>query len=175
VDRVYVLFDPLTGAAGTEVDEQDLFDATDGAGALPLDARGWYVRLEAHGAGEKVIGPTVTFDHVLRFQTYQPLAPDAAAPCGPPRSVARRYALELRTALPPNTVEDAEEEEAEELPVAGLPAPLRFGFDTRWEAPCDGCRPRPFGMSGGTIFDPGYAGDPVRTSWRKLAPPPGSP
>ena len=53
MDRVYVLFDSLTGAAGAEVDEEDLFDATDGAGALPPDARGWYLRLEAHGAGEK--------------------------------------------------------------------------------------------------------------------------
>jgi len=175
VDRVYVLFDALAGAAGTEVAEQDLFDATDGAGALPLDARGWYVRLESHGAGEKVIGPTVTFDHVLRFQTYQPLPADAASPCGPPRAVTRRYALELRTALPANTAEDSEEEEPDEIPASGLPAPLRFGFDTRWQEPCDGCRPRPFGISGGTTFDPGYSGDPVRTSWRKLAPPPASP
>lgn len=175
VDRVYVLFDSLAGAAGAEADEQDLFDATDGDTALPLDARGWYVRLEAHGAGEKVIGPTVTFDHVLRFQTYQPLPADAASPCGPPRAVARRYALELRTALPSNTVDDSEEEEPEEIPASGLPAPLRFGFETRWQEACDGCRPRPFGMSGGTTFDPGYSGDPVRTSWRKLAPPPASP
>ncbi len=175
VDRAYVLFDSLTGAAGAEVDEEDLFDATDAAGALPLDARGWYVRLEAHGAGEKVIGSTVTFDHVLRFQTYQPLPADAAEPCGPPRAVARRYALDLRTALPANTVADSEEDEPEELPVSGLPAPLRFGFDTRWEGRCNGCRPRPFGMSGGSTFDPGYSGDPVRTSWRKLVPPPASP
>lgn len=175
VDRVYVLFDTLTGAAGTEIDEQDLFDATDGTGALPLDARGWYVRLEAHGAGEKVIGPTVTFDHVLRFQTVQPLPADAASPCGPPRAVARRYALELRTALHLNTVEDAEEEEPEEIPASGLPPPLRFGFDTRWQDRCDGCRPRPYGIACGSTFDPGYAGDPVRTSWRKLAPPPASP
>ncbi len=175
VDRAYVLFDSLTGVAGAEVAEEDLFDATDAAGALPLDARGWFVRLEAHGAGEKVIGPTVTFDHVLRFQTYQPLPPDDAAPCGPPRAVARRYALDMRTALPSNTVEDSEDEEPEELPVSGLPAPLRFGFDTRWQESCNGCRPRPFGISGGSTFDPGYAGDPVRTSWRKLAPLPASP
>ena len=175
VDRVYVLFDSLTGAAGAELGEGDLFDATDGTGALPLEARGWFVRLEAHGAGEKVIGPTVTFDHALRFQTYQPLPPAADAPCGPPRSVARRYALDLRTALPWNAASETEEDAPAEIAASGLPPPLRFGFDTRWQESCDGCRPRPFGLSGGASFDPGYSGDPVRTSWRKLAPPPASP
>jgi type IV pilus assembly protein PilY1 len=175
VDRVYVLFDALAGTAPAEVDEDALFDATDAADALPPDARGWFVRLEAHGAGEKVIGPTVTFDHVLRFQTYQPLPPDAAAPCGPPRAAARRYALDLRTALPRNTAAESEEDGPEEVTASGLPPELRFGFDARWQEPCAGCRPRPFGITGGETFDPGYAGDPVRTSWRKLAPPPASP
>ena len=175
VDRVYVLFDTLTGTAPDEVEEADLFDATTGAVALPADARGWFLRLEAHGAGEKVIGPAVTFDHVLRFQTYEPLPPDDAAPCGPPRGVTRRYALDLRTALPRNTAAESSDDGPEEVVASGLPPPLRFGFDTRWLAPCDGCTPRPFGMAGGTTFDPGYAGDPVRTSWRKLVPPPALP
>jgi hypothetical protein len=30
------------------------------------------------------------------------------------------------------------------------------------------------GILGGETFDTGYAGDPVRTSWRKLLPPPDS-
>jgi hypothetical protein len=89
--------------------------------------------------------------------------------------VARRYALDLRTALPRNTAAESEDDGPEELPVAGLPPPLRFGFAARWDDPCEGCRPRAFGLAGGTTFDPGYAGDPVRTSWRELDPPPASP
>jgi hypothetical protein len=175
VDRVYVLFDPLTGTFSDEVEETGLFDATEGTTALPADARGWFLRLEAHGAGEKVIGPTVSFDHALRFQTYQPLPPEANMPCGPPRGVTRRYALDLRTALPRNTAAESAAEEPEEIATSGLPPPLRFGFDTRWQEPCDGCIPRPFGLTGGTTFDPGYAGDPVRTSWRKRVPLPALP
>jgi hypothetical protein len=175
VDRVFVVFDALVGNAQEEIEEDDLFDATDAAGALPPDARGWFARLESHGAGEKVVGSTVTFDHVLYFQTYQPLPPDAAMPCGPPRAVARRYALDLRTALPASTVAESEDDQSGEVAAPGLPPPLRFGFDVRWQEPCTGCRPRPFGAAGGTIFDPGYSGDPVRTSWRKLVPPPALP
>ena len=117
----------------------------------------------------------MTFDYVLRFQTYEPLSPDAAAPCGPPRAAVRRYALDLRTALPRNTAAESEEDDPEEVTASGLPPQLRFGFDARWQEPCAGCRPRPFGIAGGETFDPGYAGDPVRTSWRKLAPLPASP
>ncbi len=175
VDRVYVFFDTLAGDAADEIDEDDLFDATGTAEALPLGSRGWFVRLESHGTGEKVVGSTVTFDHRLHFQTYQPLPPDAASPCGPPRAVARRYALDLRTALPTNRVAESEEDETEEVAATGLPPALRFGFDVRWEEPCEGCRPRPFGIAGGATFDSGYSGDPVRTSWRKLVPPPALP
>jgi len=175
VDRVYVVFDALVGDAAAEVDEDDLFDATGTAEALPLGSRGWFVRLESYGAGEKVVGSTVTFGHRLHFQTYQPLPPDAASPCGPPRAAARRYALDLRTALPANTATDSEEDGPGEFAATGLPPALRFGFDARWEAPCDGCRPRPFGVAGGMTFDSGYSGDPVRTSWRKLVPPPALP
>lgn len=175
VDRVYVVFDALAGDPADEVEEGDLFDATEAASALPPDARGWFARLEAHGAGEKVIGPAVSFDHALHFQTYQPLPPDPAAPCGASRAVARRYALDLRTALPRNTAAESADDESAEIAVSGLPPPLRFGFDTRWQEPCEGCGPRPFGVAGGRAFDAGYAGDPVRTSWRKLAPPPALP
>jgi hypothetical protein len=89
--------------------------------------------------------------------------------------MARRYALDLRTALPRNTAAESDDDEPEEVAVSGLPPALRFGFDTRWQETCDGCRPRAFGIAGGATFDTGYAGDPVRTSWRKLAPPPASP
>ena len=102
-------------------------------------------------------------------------AADPAAPCGPPRSVARHYALDIRTALPHATAVESEDEEPEEIVASGLPPGLRFGFPGRWDEACDGCTPRPFGILGGETFDPGYAGDPVRTSWRKLVPPPDSP
>ena len=170
-----MIFDPEAAGSPREISEADLYDATDAADAMPPDASGWFVRLDAHGPGEKVVGSTVTFDHVLRFQTYQPLAIDEAAPCGPPRSVSRRYALDVRTALPHATAVESEDEAPEEIPASGIPVGARFGFPGRWQEPCEGCRPRPFGIIGGETFDPGYAGDPVRTSWRKLTPPPVSP
>ncbi len=119
-DRVYVIFDLEATGSPREISEADLYDATDAADAMPPDAPGWFVRLDAHGPGEKVIGSTVTFDHVLRFQTYQPLAIDEAAPCGPPRSVSRLYALDVRTALPHAIAVESEDEEPEEIPASGL-------------------------------------------------------
>jgi hypothetical protein len=77
--------------------------------------------------------------------------------------------------MPRASAVESEADEPDEVAASGLPPALRFGFPGRWDAPCDGCRPRPFGIVGGQTFDPGYAGDPVRTSWRKLAPPPVSP
>jgi type IV pilus assembly protein PilY1 len=174
-DRAYVVFDRTDGSTIAEVSETDLYDATDDPGAMPLDAAGWFVRLDAHGAGEKVIGSTVTFDHVLRFQTYQPEAADPSAPCGPPAAIVRRYAFDVRNALPREFAVESEEDDADSDDVTGLPVDLRFGFPGLWSDLCEGCRPRPFGLVGGNAFDPGYAGDPVRTSWRKLAPPPASP
>jgi type IV pilus assembly protein PilY1 len=175
VDRLYVIFDGLEPAAIPELSEEDLYDATGAEDAMPADAPGWFVRLDGHGAGEKVIGPAVTFDHALRFQTYQPLPADESAPCGPPRSVSRRYALDVRTALPLAWAVESAEDDAGESFDSGLPVDLRFGFPAQWDDACEGCRPRPFGIVGGETFDPGYAGDPVRTSWRKLTPPPASP
>ena len=174
-ERMYVIFDSEGTGDPREISEADLHDATDAADAMPPDAAGWFVRLDAHGPGEKVVGSAVTFDHALRFQTYQPVAMDEAAPCGPPQSISRMYALDIRTALPHATAVESEDEEPEEIPASGLPVGARFGFPGRWQEPCEGCRPRPFGIIGGETFDPGYAGDPVRTSWRKLTPPPVSP
>jgi Tfp pilus tip-associated adhesin PilY1 len=170
-DRLYVVFDDAPAAQARELADSDLFDATEATSTLPPDAPGWYFRLAAHGAGEKVAGPAVTFDGVLRFQTYQPLPLDESAPCGPPRAVSRRYSIEVATALPFETAEESEEDEPEEIEVAGLPPGLRFGFPGRWDETCEGCKPRPFGILGGETFDAGYGGDPVRTSWRKLVPP----
>jgi type IV pilus assembly protein PilY1 len=174
-DRMYVVFDRALPGTVRELTDADLYDASAAKDAMPQDAPGWYVRLESHGAGEKVAGSTVTFDHALRFTTYQPLAIDEAQPCGPPRSIARLYSLDVRTALPHATAVESEEDEPEEIAASGLPTGTRFAFPGRWPDACEGCRPRPFGIIGGETFDPGYAGDPVRTSWRKLAPPPASP
>jgi type IV pilus assembly protein PilY1 len=168
IDRAYVLFD-REGTA--ELLEPDLHDATDRASAMPATAPGWYLRLDAHGAGEKVVGPSVTFDHVLRFQTYQPLPPSEEAPCGPPRAVHRLYARDIRTGLPANVVDRPDGEEELEIDAPGLPVDLRFAFPAPADAPCPDCRARPFGLAGARTFDPGYAGDPVKTSWRKLPPP----
>ena len=170
-DALHVVYDVLDGAPIRELSLEDLHDVTVSSAGIPPDAPGWTLRLSEHGRGEKVVGPTSTFDHVLRFQTYQPLPDDPAAPCGPPRSVARGYALDIRTARPYSTAVASEDDEPEEIPATGLPPELRFGFPGRWDDACPECRPRPFGMLGGETFDTGYAGDPVRTSWRKLVPP----
>lgn len=173
VDRMSVVFDRESAGASV-LTEADLFDATAGDTEVPAAAAGWFRRLDDHGPGEKVIGPAVTFDHVLRFQTYQPLAEDGNAPCGPPRALRRLQALDLRTSLRHETSVEFEEDDPEEIAGSGLPVALRFGFPDRWDAACPGCRPRPFGIIGAETFDPGYSGDPVRTSWRRLAPPPDS-
>ena len=174
-DALFVVYDEIAGSPVRDLEVADLVDATHVPDGLPPDAPGWIFRLDAHGAGEKVAGPTVTFDHVLRFQTYQPLPDDPAAPCGPPRSVSRHHALDIRTARPYATAVESEDEEPEEIVASGLPPGLRFGFPGRWDEACEGCKPRPFGILGGETFDTGYSGDPVRTSWRKLVLPPDSP
>jgi type IV pilus assembly protein PilY1 len=171
-DRIYTIFD--RDAAGV-LAEADLHDGTEAGSAMPATASGWFVRLEAHGPGEKIIGPSVTFDHALRFQTYQPVGNDDSEPCGPPHALLRMYALDVRSGLPHATAVESEEDDAEEIAGSGLPVGLSFGFPDRWEETCPGCRPRPFGVIAGETFDTGYAGDPVKTSWRKLAPPPASP
>jgi type IV pilus assembly protein PilY1 len=170
-DALHVIYDVVTGTAGRDLAIVDLHDVTGTSEGVPPGAPGWILRLVAHGAGEKVAGPVSTFDHVLRFQTYQPLPDDPAAPCGPPRSVARRYAIDIRTAAPRATAVDSPEDEPEEIRASGLPPGLRFGFPGRWEDGCAGCTPRPFAILGGETFDTAYANDPVGTSWRKLVPP----
>ncbi len=174
VDRIYAVFDRDLPGDTRLLTESDLHDATDPAIAMPATAPGWFQQFEEHGAGEKVVGRTITFDHVLRFQTYQPLADDESAPCGPPRAVLRLHALDIRSGLAHASAVQSQEDQADEITGSGLPVGLRFGFPDRWDEPCDGCRPRPFGIVGGEIFDSGYAGDPVKTSWRKLIPPPAS-
>jgi hypothetical protein len=106
---------------------------------------------------------------VLRFQTWEPLPPDALAPCGPVQARRRLYALNISNGASHAVAIEAPEEDFVEIPGSGLPVALRFGFPGA--AACPGCRPRAFGIIGAETFDAGYSGDPVRTSWRKLAPP----
>ncbi len=154
--------------SGTVLHDQDLHDATDGVTAMPAGAPGWLVRLDAHGPGEKVIGSSLTFDHRLHFQTYQPAAATLATACGPPRAMRRQRAIDVRSGLPDNRLKlpgDPDEPEPEGF---GLPAALHFAFPGPWAAACSGCRARPFGILGGKTFDAGFSNDPVKTSWRKL-------
>ena len=174
VDRIHVLFDRDAGGGGRVIVESDLHDATDDGAAMPLSGPGWFRRLDRHGAGEKIIGPAITFDHVLRFQTYRPVAQDPSSPCGPPRAINRLHAIDIRSGQPQSDSVAQETEEDEEPADSGLPGALRFGFPARWDGSCASCRPRPFGLIGAAALDPGYAGDPVRTSWRKLPIPPDS-
>ncbi len=175
IDRIYTIFDLENSGSTGALAESDLHDVTAIGSAMPATAAGWYARIEAHGHGEKIVGPTVTFDHALRFQTYQPVPSPDSEPCGPPQAMLRRYALDVRSGLPHASAVESEEDDAEEIAGSGLPVDLRFGFPDRWDETCTGCRPRPFGIAGGETFDTGYAGDPVKTSWRKLSPPPASP
>ncbi|HUG03082.1 MAG TPA: PilC/PilY family type IV pilus protein [Steroidobacteraceae bacterium] len=168
VDRIYTIFDHETASDARPLTEADLHDA-DAGESMPPTAPGWFRRLDGHGAGEKVIGPSVTFDHVLRFQTWQPMPPDAMAPCGPAQARRRLYAFSVRNGASHAVAIESPEEDLVDIPGSGLPVALRFGF--AGAGACPGCLPRAFGIIGAETFDAGYAGDPVRTSWRKLAVP----
>ncbi|MSQ92341.1 MAG: hypothetical protein EXR87_05335 [Gammaproteobacteria bacterium] len=166
IDRFYSIRD--REPAGTTLLETDLHDATDGLAVMPAGAPGWFVRLEAHGPGEKVIGSSLTFDHRLHFLTYQPEAAPASAVCGPPQAVQRLRTLDVRTGIPANRLNLPGDPDERELPGSGLPSALRFAFPGPWEGACTDCRARPFGLIGTDIFDAGFSNDPIRTSWRKL-------
>ena len=171
-DRIYSIRDRQS--AGAALQESDLHDATDGQQAMPAGAPGWFVRLNQHGPGEKVTASSLTLDHRLHFLTYQPVAGPATAVCGPPQAVRRLRTLDVRTGLPPNRLILPGDPDERELPGSGLPAALRFAFPGSWEGTCPECRARPFGLTGGEIFDAGFANDPVKTSWRKLPTEPDS-
>ncbi len=173
VDRIYTIFDRGSASDARNLTDADLHEAELGGAPMPASAPGWYRRLDRHGAGEKVIGPATTFDHVLRIQTWQSLGPDAMSPCGPAQAIRRLYAIDIRNGVSHSVATESADDEAIEMAGDGLPVALRFGFPGA-AAACPGCRPRAFGIVAGETFDAGYAGDPVRTSWRKLALPPDS-
>jgi type IV pilus assembly protein PilY1 len=111
-NRAYMLVDPNTGTTGTDVNiqESDLFDATDVANTVDLSAKkGWFVTLRT---GEKVInGPLVVASQMF-FGTNQPCASgklddnDECSASGDTLSctgnlgIARRYDINFLTAQP---------------------------------------------------------------------------
>jgi len=169
VDRFYVVFDGLGAATGGPVlAEPDLTDVTDGT-APPPDSPGWMFRLVAHGDGEKVTGNSLTFDHRVRFTTFQPLPSASDAPCGPPAGAARLYTLDVRDGSPVNHVGDRPVP-AEDLDLEGLAPALSVSFPALGAAPCasPACRRGPAGLLGGRRVPLDFRNDPVRTSWRQL-------
>lgn len=173
-DRLYAVFDEP--AAGREeavpVLEADLEDVTDASTGLPSGARGWKRRLDAHGPGEKVAGAASTFDHRLRFTTHQPVGASPDAPCGPPAARNRLYTLDVRHGRAVNHVGD-EPVPSEELPIAGLPPPLRVVLPFPGDGGCatPGCLAPVLLVGGlGEVID--FRNRPVKTSWRQLDAPP---
>ncbi len=180
-DRFYAVYDFPDGAwpvgapgAGAALHDRDLFDVTSPPHTAPADARGWLLRLTSHGRGEKTAGSSLTFDHRLRFATYQPVAAEPERPCGPPAGRSRLYTLDVRSGRPLNWVGD-QPVPAEDLPLQGLPPDLRVAFPQRVAREgcgAGGCSAAPFGFIGGRSLDLGFRNDPVKTSWRRLEPTP---
>jgi type IV pilus assembly protein PilY1 len=169
-DRFYVVFDALGASANVAaLTEPDLADVTDGTPPGP-DSPGWMFRLLAHGDGEKVTGNSLTFDHRVRFTTYQPRPAGGDAPCGPPAGTARLYTLDIRDGSPVNHI-GGQPVPDEELDVEGLAPALSVSFPaTVAAAPCTGpaCRRQPVALLGGESIPLDFRNDPVRTSWRQL-------
>ncbi len=180
-DRFYAVFDSPGGGAQagpagppSVLDDDDLFDVTPAPHTAPPDARGWLLRLVAHGRGEKTVGSSLTFDRSLRFATYQPLAADPEHPCGPPAGRSRLYTLDVRTGRPRNWIGD-QPVPAEDLAEPGLPPALRIAFPPRGASgacAADDCPAAPSGLLGGRPLDLGFRNDPVKTTWRRLEPTP---
>ncbi len=172
VDQFYSLRDTSQMPATAPLTDSDLFMVGDPETVLPTGTRGWRLRLSTHGPGEKVTSSSVSYSHVLHFQTYRPLPGAASMPCGPPLARHRHYALDLRTGLPATAVRWPADED-EPLPATGWPAALRIVFPG--PASCAGCNTSPYILRAGESLDLGLTGGPWRTSWRPLEQLPVSP
>ncbi len=169
-DRFYVVFDPLgADAPPGPLAEEDLADVTDGT-PPPAGARGWRRRLDAHGAGEKTWGRSLTLGRRLFFTTWQPLPPAAEAPCGPPRGLARLYTLAIADGQPLAYVDDAPAA-SRDLPGEAPPPPLVLAAPARDGPACPGCGSEHVLRIGDTAIPTGVDGAPVKTSWRRLERP----
>ena len=169
-DAFFVVFDSLAGPRPSQVlGEQDLADVTVAPHEAPADAAGWMLRLALHGSGEKTAGASFTFDHRLRFATYQPRPPTDDAPCGPPAGTSRLYTLDVRTGRPLNWIGDRPVPD-EEIVGAGLPSGLDVAFPAAPDGACGAgtCTRQPFALAGGNSIALDFANEPRRTSWRQL-------
>jgi hypothetical protein len=171
-DRFHVIFDSLGsdpgGAAAPPLGDGDLADVTAGA-ALPGSAAGWFLRLDAHGPGEKTFGTSLTLGHRLRFTTWQPLPADPEAPCGPPRGIGRLYSAAIATGQPLEFVDGAPAP-SEELRDEAPPPPLRLVLPVSSGPGCarPPCRGEPLVVIGEQAWTAGFGNGPVKTSWRRL-------
>jgi len=175
-DRFYSLRDPavapVDATTAATIHEADLVDVTDGATVDPA-ARGWLIRLDAHGPGEKTAAPSITVDHRLLVTTWQPRATDAARPCRPPAGVARLYDLALGDGRPRHVVREAEEEPDDD-PSRELADPLWPGR-TRIALPGDvACEATACGSGanvvvGSEVLPLSLDFSPRRVTWRELA------
>ena len=169
-DAFFVVFDDLAGPGRSPaLEEADLADVTAPPHEAPPGTPGWMLRLAGHGSGEKTAGASFTFDHRLRFATYQPRPPADDAPCGPPAGVSRVYTLDVRSGRPLNWIGDQPVPD-EPIVAAGLPPGLDVAFPAAPDGTCGsgGCARHPFALAGGNSIPLGFSNDPVRTSWRQL-------
>jgi type IV pilus assembly protein PilY1 len=126
-DRFYMLRDPNplakpvdeTGAEAypAPVTEADLFDVTNvinftSTQQATLDSRqGWMLKLSevATGAfvGEKALTEAVTFNGVVLFATFTPVATASANSCAPSQGTGRVYAVNIVNGNPVNNLDAA--------------------------------------------------------------------
>lgn len=113
-DRIYMLRIPEVTSPPTDetgkvayytLTEDSLYDVTENliqqgeedqqlAGRMKLGtSSGWYIRLNAHGRGEKVLSATQTVNHRVFITTYEP-APSSNA-CAPSAGISRLYNLSV--------------------------------------------------------------------------------
>lgn len=131
--------------------------------------RGWKFTMPAD---QKVIANSVTFDNSVFFVGFSPDA-NLADPCQPSqgRNILYRVSVENGDPVVNNldTLDpgDADAERATELAQGGIaPSPV-FLFPSSDDLDCTGaeCAPPPIACVGVECFDPGFANNPVRTSW----------
>jgi len=109
VDRFYSLRDKLPFAhltqstydALTPVKDTDMTDVTANptGSVVPLASPGWKLSLTANGAGEKVLGTSITVNNVVLFTSFQPAPAASGSPCIP-QNLNRVYALSIGNGRP---------------------------------------------------------------------------
>lgn len=176
VDRFHALRDPAvlpqSSAATAPITEHDLTDVTAG-GTIDASARGWMLRLDAHGAGEKTAAVARTLDHRVLFTTWQPAAADPARPCHPAGGRARLYDLALADGAPRHFVGDEAADPAEDiaLTLADPQWPGRVQVALSSDTSDCGtarCHVTVLGLTGGEAVPLLFDSNPRRVTWRDL-------